>query len=263
MSGNSAFVMVRARGWRRGFGNLLGNELARWWKTRMGWFQCLLWVAVSLMLLSDVLLRKGTVHRSAMADAAAQLYAVFQPVGLIVLMQSVLVGEKKDGTAAWVLSKPASRAAFVLSKLAANALGALVTMVGVSSVMFYVLCAIGHKTPPPLPTFVAALGFVLLHHLFYLTRMLMLGAVSNSRGLVIGVPAAILLEGWDLTRKFPMLRNILPMNLVDTVNAHTSAFAARFYGGSALAYWPLVATVAAMCLLFAGIAVWRFSREEL
>ena len=33
MTANRALTLVTGRGWLRGFGNLLDNELARWWKT--------------------------------------------------------------------------------------------------------------------------------------------------------------------------------------------------------------------------------------
>ncbi len=61
------------------------------------------------------------------------IYAVFAgmfpAVAVVIIMQGVLVGEKRDGTAAWVMSKPISRPAFILSKVLANSLGVLATMV--------------------------------------------------------------------------------------------------------------------------------------
>jgi len=55
MSGNSAFEMVSERGWRRGLSNLLNNEFASWWKTRMWWVQCLIWVGLIGFMLGAVL----------------------------------------------------------------------------------------------------------------------------------------------------------------------------------------------------------------
>jgi ABC-type transport system involved in multi-copper enzyme maturation permease subunit len=42
---------------------------------------------------------------------------LFGPIGVAVLAQGAIVGEKQSGTAAWVLSKPVSRSAFILAKL--------------------------------------------------------------------------------------------------------------------------------------------------
>ncbi len=62
---------------------------------------------------------------------------LFPAVGVVIIMQGVVVGEKKSGTAAWVLSKPVTRPAFILSKVIANSLGVLVTMVVLPGIVAY------------------------------------------------------------------------------------------------------------------------------
>jgi hypothetical protein len=263
MSGNSAFVMVSERGWRRGFSNLLNNELARWWKTRMWWIQCLIWAAATVMLVADVMLNKRLVTIRYAVESYASAIAIFQAVGVVVLMQGALVGEKKDGTAAWVLSKPAARPAFILSKVVANSLGVLVTMVGVSALVFHILALVAKRVPPDPVHFLAALGLVLLHHLFFMSLMLMLGALFSGRGPVLGIPAAVLVFEWDLLRKWAALRYVLPLAFFMEPGGRTSAFVSLLAGRSIHSYVPMMVAVAAECLLFLGIAVWRFSREEL
>ena len=46
MTGSSAMQLVNERGCRRGLGSMLGSESSRWWKTRMWWVQCLIWVGI-------------------------------------------------------------------------------------------------------------------------------------------------------------------------------------------------------------------------
>ena len=45
----------------------------------------------------------------------------------LIIMQRVLVREKQQGTAAWVLSKPVTRTAFVISRLTVNSIAILLT----------------------------------------------------------------------------------------------------------------------------------------
>ena len=124
MSGNSAFEMVSKRGWRRGLSGMLRSEFSRWWHTRMWWVQCLIWGGLIGFMLSAILF--GT-PEAPPSDEVVVLYAIFAglfpAVGIVIIMQGTLVGEKKDGTAAWVLSKPMTRPAFVMSKVIANSLG--------------------------------------------------------------------------------------------------------------------------------------------
>jgi hypothetical protein len=67
------------------------------------------------------------------ADEGILIYLVFgglfAAAGVAIKAQDALIGEKRSGTAAWVLSKPISRYAFLLAKFAADVIGVLITMV--------------------------------------------------------------------------------------------------------------------------------------
>jgi ABC-2 type transport system permease protein len=262
MSGNSAFQMVSERGWRRGLRNLLDNEFARWWKTRRWWSQCLIWGGMIGFMMGAVTF--GTPDFK--LDEGLTLYAVFAglfpAVGVVILMQGALVGEKKDGTAAWVLSKPVSRPAFILAKLAANGLGVLATMVALPGLIAYALFLIGAKAALNPATFLAALGVIFLSHLFYLTLTLMLGALFDARGAVIGISLGLLFLQQYLISLLPVLRNFLPWTLVIPLNNQTEAIVPNLLLSQPIhSYIPLL-VVAAECVLFVLIAVRRFSREE-
>ncbi len=262
MSGNSDFELVNERGWRRGLNNLLGNEFSRWWKTRMWWVQCLIWGAVIGFLLVGVLFSSPDYK----LEDGLMIYAVFAgmfpAVAVIISMMGVLVGEKKDGTAAWVMSKPVSRPAFILSKLLAYSLGVLATMVVLPGLVAYVIFFIRIQAPLDPLRFLAALGVIFLNLLFYLTLTLMLGALFNNRGPVIGIGLAFLFLQQYLVGLLPALRYVIPWTLVVPLNNETNAIVPSLLSGQPIySIIPLLA-VAAECVLFVLVAVLRFNREE-
>jgi len=189
--------------------------------------------------------------------------AVFQTLGVVVIMQGVLVGEKKDGTAAWVMSKPTSRSAFILSKLIANSLGVLATMVVLSGAVAYVFFSTAPKGVPTPFFSLAALGVTCLSHMFYITLTLMLGTFFKGYGPVIGIDVGFFLISQDLVGRLPELGNVLPWNLVLPINnGPDSAFLAALNGQSLTPYIPLILVVGLECIIFTLISLWRFSREE-
>jgi len=263
MSGNSDFELVSERGWRRGLGNMLNSELAHWWKTRKWWVQCLIWVGMVGFLLGAILF--STPDAPPNEDVAA-LYSVFAglfpAVGVVIIMQGVVVGEKRDGTAAWVLSKPVTRPAFMLSKVLANSLGVLATMVVLPGVVSYMLYALASgKTWNP-AGFLMALGVIFLSNFFFLSLTLMLGTFFNGRGPVIGIALALLFLQQYLLGLLPALRYVLPWNLVIPTGQQMNAVApCLIIGSHNFSYIPVV-VVALESLLFILIGLWRFSREE-
>ncbi|MCJ7583812.1 MAG: ABC transporter permease [Anaerolineales bacterium] len=262
MSGYSDFEMVSERGWRRGLSNLIDNEFARWWKTRMWWIQSLIWVGMIGFMLSTMLFGAPDFNLEDGLMIYAVFAGIFPAVAVVIIMQGVLVGEKKDGTAAWVLSKPAARPAFILSKVVANSLGVLVTMVVLPGVVAYVLFFIRTKAGLDPLSFLAALGVIFLNHLFYLTLTLMLGAFFNSRGPVIGIGLAFLFMQQYLIGLLSVLRHVLPWTLVVPLNNETEAVVPALLSGQPIySYIPIVAVVVE-CILFVLIGLWRFNREE-
>jgi ABC-2 type transport system permease protein len=263
MSGNSDFEMVSERGWRRGLGNLIDNESARWWKTRMWWVQSLIWVGMIGFMLGTILFGAPDFK----LEDGVMIYGVFAgmfpAVAVVIIMQGALVGEKKDGTAAWVLSKPASRPAFILSKLVANSLGVLATMVVLPGVVAYVLFFIRLKNALDPLAFLAALGILFLNLLFYLTLTLMLGSLFNGRGPVIGIGLAFLFLQQYLVGLLPALRYVLPWTLVVPLNNQTEAIVPALLSGQPIYSFLPILAVAVECILFVLISLWRFNREEL
>ncbi len=262
MPGNSAFEVIAERGWRRGLGNLLNHELSRWWKTRLWWVQSLIWGGMIGFMIGAVLFGSPDFK----LEDGLMLYAVFAglfpAVGVIIIMQGSLVGEKKDGTAAWVMSKPASRPAFILAKLVANGTGVLAILVVLPALIAYLLFLFGAKTALPPAAFLAAVGVIFLNHLFYLTLTLMLGSLFSSRGSVIGLGLGLLFLQQYLIGLLPVLRYVLPWTLVVPLNNQTDAIVINLLLDQPVHSYLPILVVAVECILFILVAVWRFNREE-
>lgn len=265
MSGNSAFQLVSERSWRRGLSNLLDNELAGWWKTRMWWIQCLIWVGLIGFVVGIVIF--GSSNSKPSLSELVVLYAmiasIFPVFGVIIVMQDTLVGDKKDGTAAWVMSKPAARQAFILSKLAAYAFGVLVTMVVVPGIAIYTMISIGVRSLPDPLRFIATMGIIFLSLMFYLTLTLMLGSFFKSRAPVIGIPLGVLFLQQYLIGLLPDLSYVLPWSLFSsTGNSNMNPIVPALLTGQPIDSYILLIAVVLESILFTLIAVWRFNREE-
>lgn len=263
MAGNEVFELVSERGWRRGLGNSLRNELERWWKTRMWWVQCLIWVSIISILLGAILFSAQFPPPS---DEVAILFSIFAglfpAVGVVIIMQGAVVAEKKEGTAAWVLSKPVTRPAILFAKVIANSLGFLATMVVLPAGVAYLLYAIASGTPWHVPGFLAALGVIFLNNFFFVGLTLMLGTFFRSRGPVIGIALGLLFLQQYLVQLLPALRYLLPWNLIVPMGDQVDAMVPCLIMGCVKLPITTLVVVVMESLLFISIGLWRFSREE-
>jgi ABC-2 type transport system permease protein len=263
MSGNESFEMLSGHGWERGLNNLLRSGLARWFKTRMWWIQCLIWGGIIGILLSAMVFNSQPPGFNDLLMIFAVSVGLFPAVGVTIIMQDALVGEKREGTAAWVLSKPVTRPAFVLSKVIANALGVLVTMVVVPCALAFALISLtDYPAIDPLG-FIGAMGVIFISHFFFLSLTLMLGAFFSSRGPVIGIPLAILFFQQNILGFLPSLRYFLPWNLVIPLG-NTNPLVLSLMMRSSVQSDHLITLVVILIesILFLLIGLWRFNREE-
>lgn len=263
MAGNNAFEMISERGWYRGLGNMSRSELARWWGTRMWWVQSLIWVGLIGFMLGAVLFSSPDRPPS---DEIAMLFSIFiglfPAVGVVIIMQGTVVGEKQEGTAAWVLSKPITRPAFLLSKVIANGFGMLVTMVILPGSVTYMMHNAATGIPWNPVGFLAALSVIFLNNFFFLSLTLMLGTLFSSRGPVIGISLFLLFMQQNLVGMLPTLRYVLPLNLIIPIGQQVDAVVPCLLTGSHNYSPILVAVIALESILFVMIALWRFNREE-
>ena len=90
----------------RGFGNLLRKELGAWWRTRT-W---IIHMAVYLLIVNGLTALDAWDTKQAGGEVGElfgsffAFHALFVMAGVIISAQGSIVGERQDGTAAWILS---------------------------------------------------------------------------------------------------------------------------------------------------------------
>ncbi len=264
MSSSRSLQMVNEPPWRSGFLNMLRKENGLWWGTRKWWTQCLIWflilngIVVLLLWIVPTVEMEDAPRAVEVLDVFIQFLAVFGVFGVMILIQSAIVGEKKSGTAAWIMSNPISRGAFILAKLIANGVATLAIIVVFQGLIAYIQFSLhGDIVLRPMD-YMASLGLQALHMVFYLTLALMLGTFFNSRGPVIGISIAIFIAqdliSQFIAMKLPWFPTVIPMRLVEMASAVAK-------GGALSSYTPVV-TTSLMSVLFILLALWRFRREE-
>jgi ABC-2 type transport system permease protein len=253
------------RGWRMGLGNLLEQESGKWWKTRQRVVRALIWALVLCGILAAALLGAKSSGSGATVENGLTLFAliggIFPPIMLTIIAQDAMIGEKQSGTAAWVLSKPVSRVAVVVSKITANAFGGLVTMVLIPGAVSYALLAITTGELLPVPLFLAGLAVMFVNVLFYLSLTILLGTVFNSRGPVIGIPLVVVLGSQLVLGLAPWLTSVMPWGLIFPTEHAPSLAVALIEGRTPLDWLPLACT-AAWIVLFVGLSIRRYGRQE-
>lgn len=178
-------------------------------------------------------------------------------MGAIILAQDEIIQEKQSGTAAWILSKPAARPAFILTKLLSNIGGALVFIVALPGLValgeFFLVT---HRLVPLAP-FLAGLGVALLALFFYLSLVILLGVLFESRGPVLAVPFGIIFGGRIIANYVPQIAYVLPVSM--------DGVAVAVVQGVPLPAMLVsqVISAAVLSIVFILVALWRFQRVEL
>ena len=264
MSGNEAFELVTEHGWNRGLGTMLRSGLRRWFKTRSWWVNCLIWgVAVIAIVGGLAFSRPGVTPLSIIIMVFTEIVGLFPAVGVVIIMQDALVGEKREGTAAWVLSKPVTRQAFLLSKLISNSLGVIVSMIVAPSIVGYILISIDQQSLLNPIGFLECMLIFFIVDFFFLSLTLMLGVLFSNRAPVIGIPLAVVLLQQNLIGLIPSLRFILPSTLTFPMeNSNPLAISLILHTPVQQEQWLILAMILFECVLFVGVSLWRFNREE-
>jgi ABC-2 type transport system permease protein len=267
MASNTALIAVKDRGLLDGFGPLWRKESHAWWGTWSWLVKIIMWVAIIDGILAlatfggpvveavdtgQVASPAGTVPATGSVEQTSLMVfflmtAMLPACYVIIFGENTLIDERRLGTAAWVLSKPVSRASFLLSKLAANALGILVTMVLVPGIVAYFIHKAATGISLSIPGFLAGLGLVYLFVFFFLTMTLMLGTLFHSRGPVIGIPLA-LISCTFLAKVSPWLGKVMPANLFMSVTTGQPSLAEALAQGQPLTtVIPCLARNVAVC----------------
>lgn len=255
----ASLVRLDEHGWRRGLSNLMRAGFGSWWGTSTWWIHSLLWTAVINGSLAAIIWGEGLGGITVFT-----LYGVmtmFASIAVVIQMQEEIVGEKRSGTAAWVMSKPVSRTTFMLAKLVPNAVGVLATMIVIPSAVLLVQLALA-GIEVSLPWFALGASIAGLNLLFYLTLTLMLGTLFDSAGPVIAIPLAFAF-GQQFISGVPGLSSFLPWALLVPSGESELSVIGAVASGRPVSAPGAIAFVAVGCLVFTAIAFWRFARTEL
>ncbi|NLG74421.1 MAG: ABC transporter permease subunit [Chloroflexi bacterium] len=266
IAARQGLVPVKRNGRFDGFENILRKELGDWFGTRRWIVQTILWLVIINGLMAFILFAVPSIDPSEQVSAeenlaiALDLYfnfaILFGSIGMIILTQDEIIQEKQSGTAAWLLSKPVSRSAFILAKLLSGLVGGLVFIAGLTAAAAYVeTYLVSHQTVQ-LSSYLMGTGVVLLALVFYLTMVIMLGAIFEQRGALLGIAVGVLLGGLIASQFTPLVSYFLPVNMADIALAVVQKQPLPLAAVS-----QLVAT-GGWSLLFTSVALWVFGREE-
>jgi len=257
----SSLVPVHTTGWRGGLGNLVRKELGQWWGTRMWWVQSLIWVLLLNGVATVVMLEGAGMAPGEAVTEAVQTFllmgAMTIGIGVVLTVQGAVIGEKELGTAAWVMSKPASRVSFALAKVIAYSVGFLATALLIPSIVFVVQAQFLLPAPLDYGKFALAVSIVALSVLFYVVLTIALGCMFKGRGPVSGIGIGLILVG-------QFFKGMLPLPLVMATPWLLGDVAASYALASSPDFdrmVPMLVTGAAAVAL-ACLAIWRFQREE-
>ncbi|HVO43824.1 MAG TPA: ABC transporter permease subunit [Aggregatilineales bacterium] len=259
---------------------MLSRENSEWWLRRRWLVRTILWIAIVNGIMAAVMWtpKSQTTPPSASQEGSQQTINMDDPsiagslmyilmgglvtgIAVIIGMQGAVIDERKSGTAAWILSKPVARSAFILAKLVSNATASLLGMVIFQGAIAFILLTARTGSAPALLPFAAGVCLLGLHLLFYLTLTLMLGTLFEERGPVIGIPLASLIGAQLLLGISPFLGQIMPWLIVIPPGQGFSLAMLAILGQPLPTVTPIIAT-ALWIVIFVGVAIWRFEREE-
>jgi ABC-2 type transport system permease protein len=243
------------------------GQFSGWFQSSRWWRHALIWLAtINLILFFATLGMSGEAENEA-GDSPLILYSIFGgifvAIGVMIIMQGVIVGEKRSGTAAWVLSKPVTRTSFVVSRLIGSTLGILLTAVLLPGLIAYItLGVVGTEGWPAPLNFLAGVAMLAASMFFWLTLTLMSGTFFESVGGVIAVPMVVFFGMWFIPSVITPLIYVSPVLLAVGPGDEYRALATSLMNGEAPFSWiPLIASIL-LSVVFIAVAIWRFNRQE-
>jgi ABC-2 type transport system permease protein len=248
-----------------GFRNLVGKENGEWTAGPSLLAHGTIWMLIVALISVAVAFVRGEMEPEYGPEdinrAGALMFFVLGSVASVIAVvaktQGSIIGEKQLGTAAWVLSKPASRRAFILAKLAVHFRWLLLVTLLFPAVVFYVLMTAIATLPPPPLLFLGGFAILALGLLFYLALSLLLGTVFESRGPLAGSVFGFMVAGFMIANYTPWLTAAFPWLF----------FQSGYYlvtQGQIPAYGLIsIPATALWAVLFVFLALRRFEHTEL
>ena len=182
-------------GWSVGLSTLLRREVKRWLRSR-GWIvRALLWAGIAILMgltQAAEAMREGA--PVIVTPAVASIGTLLVPLAAIIIAASSIVGERDDGVAAWLLSKPVSRAAYVVAKVVTAALMFLVVDVAVPALaVFAIALVVGEQLNVVNYLVLCAVLWLLV--VYWHSLALMVSAVFGSRDVALATGIGLVLAG--------------------------------------------------------------------
>jgi ABC-2 type transport system permease protein len=260
VAARQGLIPVRESARLGGFGNMFRKELGQWFGTRTWWVQTLIWVLILDGITTITALTETATPQQMLAEVLGTFLAVGLGtigIGTVITVQGAMVGEKQLGTAAWVMSKPASRSAFILAKMLAYAIGYWITAMIIPAVIFITVTGRFIPLPIAMGSFLVGLALMALGQLFYLSLTLMLGTFFSSRGPIAGIGITFIMTGLLLKSMIPLpIQIVTPWPLPDVASGLA-------LGTELPSVWPVpIIATAIWIVVMTAMALWRFGREE-
>ena len=254
-----------SRGPLSGFRNLVGKENGEWTAGPSLLAHGTIWMLIVALISVAVAFIRGEMEPgygpTDINRAGALMFFVLGSVASVIAVvaktQGSIIGEKQVGTAAWVLSKPASRRAFILAKLAVHFRWLLTVTLLFPAVVYYVLMTAIATLPPPPLLFLGGFAILALGLLFYLALSLLLGTVFESRGSLAGTVFGFMVAGFMIANYAPWLTAAFPWLFFQSGYYLVTQGQIPVYGLIS------IPATALWTVLFIFLALRRFERAEL
>ncbi|MBI9043354.1 MAG: ABC transporter permease subunit [Anaerolineaceae bacterium] len=276
---NTKFQQIKGSDWRRGFNQVFKGEMSRWFGSRRWLVQILIYTFLIFPLVLTIInksdtriLADGQVvavdHLKEGVEFFNATQGIIGVIGVTLMMEGAILGEKRSGTAAWMLSKPVSRSAFLLGKLISNIIGVFVCIIVAQNIVAYFVITKSLDVALSPINFLAAMLPQTVNLLFYLTLTLMLAVIFNHRGVVIAIPILPLFFDELLIASVSPevldgLIKILPFGLATGFGEEVSdAIAKSLMLGSTPASLSPIFWTLFFSLLFVMIALLVFRRQQ-
>jgi len=236
---------------------LVRFEARRWWLRPTGWIQTAVYLAAVAGIGGAAVLQAASAAPGAVADPTELLMApfvmhlLFASAGVILTAQGAIVGERHDGTAAWVLARPVGRPVWLASKGLALLGSFVVSSVVLPLAALQAVWTFGGMAMTPTQLLVAGLAMSLTVA-FWLAVTLLAGTLFDSRGAVSGLAFGTLFVLIQVGQRWTgLLPSGIPFEL-----------GRWLHDGTPMAVTGLVLTVG-LALATAALATHRFSRMDL
>jgi ABC-type transport system involved in multi-copper enzyme maturation permease subunit len=244
-----------------GFGHMLKKQMRDWYGTRkwlwVGGASALLGAAFPFLmyLASQVAASEGeAIPVKMLIDMPMILLGTILVIVPVLLAMGEVVEEKKSGTAAWIMSKPASRYGFILSKWVAITVNVVLLSLLLPGATAFALSSVLFNVSFSITSIAGALGILALYYTTVVAATLFFSVVLKSQGAV----AAVVLGAMLL---LPMI-NFMPLvvELMPTTMFHIAS--ALVHTGQVFSYLPIVSGAAITAASLAAAMV-VFNRQEL